>query len=198
MTDFQRGRIRSMEVKAGAHGTLQELQSRGRAVGPDRGAQLAGSWSPGGSRRCSAFPETQAKDVTIGQPAAIDTRNGIVHGTCLTDRSRGAERHRDGGRLAGGRDAARGPARPLGGRDHPGRAARQRAARRPAGVRPGGQHGGTVQAAPTGGRRGAHQRCGWAAPRSTRSRWSAGCRQGEKVIISDMSRWDGVDRVRVE
>jgi hypothetical protein len=27
---------------------------------------------------------------------------------------------------------------------------------------------------------------------------TGGLKQGEKVIISDMSRWDGVDRVRVQ
>ncbi|MDQ3428047.1 MAG: HlyD family efflux transporter periplasmic adaptor subunit [Gemmatimonadota bacterium] len=79
VTEFQRGRIRSMQVKAGASGILQELPLE---VGQwaQSGATLARLVEPGRLKAVLRIPETQAKDVTLGQPAAIDTRNGIVKG----------------------------------------------------------------------------------------------------------------------
>jgi HlyD family secretion protein len=79
VTDFQRGRVRSMHVLAGAEGTVQELPLE---VGQwaQSGATLARVVEPGRLKAVLRIPETQAKDVALGQPAAIDTRNGIVRG----------------------------------------------------------------------------------------------------------------------
>lgn len=79
VTEFQRGRVRSMHVLAGADGTVQELPLE---VGQwaQSGATLARLVEPGRLKAVLRIPETQAKDVTLGQPAAIDTRNGIVQG----------------------------------------------------------------------------------------------------------------------
>lgn len=79
VTEFQRGRIRSMKVLAGAHGILQELPLE---VGQwaQSGATLARLVEPGKLKAVLRIPETQAKDVAIGQAAAIDTRNGIARG----------------------------------------------------------------------------------------------------------------------
>jgi len=79
VTDFQRGRVRSMQVKAGANGILQELPLE---VGQwaQSGATLARLVEPGKLKAVLRIPETQAKDVVLGQPAAIDTRNGVVQG----------------------------------------------------------------------------------------------------------------------
>ena len=87
VTEFQRGRVRSMKVMAGANGILQELPLE---VGQwaQSGATLARMVEPGRLKAVLRIPETQAKDVTIGQPAAIDTRNGIVRGKVLPHRSR--------------------------------------------------------------------------------------------------------------
>ena len=41
--------------------------------------------------------ETQAKDIRVGQKAEIDTRNGIIPGTCDPYRSRGYQRNPHGG-----------------------------------------------------------------------------------------------------
>jgi HlyD family secretion protein len=82
VTDFQRGRVRSMVVKAGANGILQELPLE---VGQwaQSGATLARLVEPGKLKAVLRIPETQAKDVVLGQPAAIDTRNGIVKGKVM-------------------------------------------------------------------------------------------------------------------
>ena len=82
VTDFQRGRVRSMVVKAGANGILQELPLE---VGQwaQSGATLARLVEPGKLKAVLRIPETQAKDVVLGQPASIDTRNGIVRGKVM-------------------------------------------------------------------------------------------------------------------
>ncbi len=79
VTNFQRFRVRSMEVKAGADGILQELPLE---VGQwaQSGATLARIVEPGKLKAVLRIPETQAKDVASGQPATIDTRNGLAKG----------------------------------------------------------------------------------------------------------------------
>ena len=82
VNQFQRGRVRSMVVMAGADGILQELPLE---VGQwaQSGATLARIVEPGRLKAVLRIPETQAKDVTIGQPAAVDTRNGIAQGKVM-------------------------------------------------------------------------------------------------------------------
>jgi multidrug resistance efflux pump len=79
VTEFQRGRVRSMEVRAGASGILQDLTLEvGQWAQP--GATLARIVEPGRLKAVVRIPETQAKDIVIGQPASIDTRNGVIPG----------------------------------------------------------------------------------------------------------------------
>jgi multidrug efflux pump subunit AcrA (membrane-fusion protein) len=77
--EFQRDRVRSMNVTAGAAGVVQELPLE---VGQwaQSGATLAKVVEPGKLKAVLRIPETQARDVAIGQRAAIDTRNGIIPG----------------------------------------------------------------------------------------------------------------------
>jgi multidrug resistance efflux pump len=76
---FQRDRITSMNVRAGAAGVVQELPLE---VGQwaQSGATLAKVVQPGKLKAVLRIPETQAKDVVVGQPASIDTRNGLIRG----------------------------------------------------------------------------------------------------------------------
>jgi HlyD family secretion protein len=76
---FQQGRAESMQVKAGVVGVLQELPLQvGQWAVP--GQELARVVEPGRLRAVLRIPETQARDVVIGQRASIDTRNGVVDG----------------------------------------------------------------------------------------------------------------------
>ncbi len=77
--EFQRERVRSMEVTAGAHGVVQELPLE---VGQwaQSGATLARVVQPGRLKAVLRIPESPARDVVLGQTAAIDTRNGIIPG----------------------------------------------------------------------------------------------------------------------
>ncbi len=76
---FQRSRVASMRVTAGAEGVLQDLSlEAGQWV--QAGQQLAEVVQPGHLKAVLRIAETQAAEVALGQKAAIDTRNGIVAG----------------------------------------------------------------------------------------------------------------------
>jgi HlyD family secretion protein len=70
----------SLRVRAGIPGVLQELsvQVGQRAA---QGAILAKVVQPEHLKAELKVPETQAKDIVVGQKAEIDTHNGIVEGT---------------------------------------------------------------------------------------------------------------------
>ena len=76
---FQRDRVASMQVRAGAAGVVQDLSLQpGQWV--LSGQQLARVVSPGRLKAVLQIPETQARDLTLGLSATVDTRNGIVKG----------------------------------------------------------------------------------------------------------------------
>lgn len=77
--DFQGRLIASMKVAAGDAGVLQELPLQvGQWVTP--GQVLAKVVRPERLKAVLRVPETQAKDIAVGQTATIDTRNGKVTG----------------------------------------------------------------------------------------------------------------------
>jgi HlyD family secretion protein len=79
LTAFQEDYIRSMQVTAGTTGVLREMPlQEGQWVNP--GDRLAVVIQPGRLKAELRIPETQAKDVSIGQVASIDTRNGLIPG----------------------------------------------------------------------------------------------------------------------
>ena len=71
--------MQSLVVRAGEHGVLQELSLQpGQWV--NGGSPLAKVVQPGKLKAVLRIGETQAKDVALRQTASIDTRNGIVAG----------------------------------------------------------------------------------------------------------------------
>jgi len=69
-----------LKVKAGVEGVLQLIQvDVGQRVG--QGTNLARVANPAKLKAELNIPETQAKDIQIGQQVSIDTRNGIIPGT---------------------------------------------------------------------------------------------------------------------
>jgi HlyD family secretion protein len=77
---LRRNQVRQLRVRAGIEGVLQQLPVEvGQRIAP--GATLAKVTVPGRLKAELKIAETQAKDILIGQPAAIDTRNGIVKGS---------------------------------------------------------------------------------------------------------------------
>jgi HlyD family secretion protein len=76
---FRKQLVDSMQVHAGDDGILQDLPLElGQWVVP--GTLLAKVVQPGELKAELRIPETQAKDVALGQRVEIDTRNGIVPG----------------------------------------------------------------------------------------------------------------------
>ncbi len=80
----QTNRVHSMRVVAGESGVLQSLGSQGQTlelgqwVNP--GMELARVARPGRLKAVLRVPETMARDVAVGQKATVDTRNGVVIG----------------------------------------------------------------------------------------------------------------------
>jgi multidrug resistance efflux pump len=82
IAQFQRDRVMSMKVKAGEEGVLQEMNLQlGQWVVP--GEVLARVAQPSRLKAVLRVPETQAKDVVLGQPVSVDTRNGIIPGRVI-------------------------------------------------------------------------------------------------------------------
>ncbi len=71
--------VEQLTVRAGINGVLQRLNVQdGQQVAP--GTQLAQVSDPNRLKAVVRIPETQAKDVLLGQPAIVDNRNGTVIG----------------------------------------------------------------------------------------------------------------------
>ena len=75
----QQARLQSLHVRAPDTGVLQDLTLQLGQWVPE-GTTLAKVVQPGQLKAVLRIPESQAKDVTIGQKATVDTRNGIVPG----------------------------------------------------------------------------------------------------------------------
>ena len=79
MNDLAQQRIESLSVRAGIDGVLQQVAVQaGQRV--NSGTTLARVAQPDRLKAEVRVAETQAKDLSIGQKAAIDTRNGVVAG----------------------------------------------------------------------------------------------------------------------
>jgi HlyD family secretion protein len=79
MYQLRREQLEALRVKAGTDGVLQELPLKeGQWVTP--GTTLAKVVQPEHLKAELRVPETQAKDIVLGLPATVDTRNGIVQG----------------------------------------------------------------------------------------------------------------------
>ncbi len=76
---LQADRLTSLRVTPGFSGVLQQVPVEvGAQIGP--GANLARVADPGRLKAELRIAETQARDVEVGQPAEIDTRNGVIAG----------------------------------------------------------------------------------------------------------------------
>jgi HlyD family secretion protein len=80
VVQFRRRLVDSMKVRAGWHGVLSEMPLElGQWVTP--GALLSKVVQPERLKALLRVPETQARDVALGQPVEIDTHNGTILGT---------------------------------------------------------------------------------------------------------------------
>jgi multidrug efflux pump subunit AcrA (membrane-fusion protein) len=82
VAQFQQDRISSMHVTAGEPGVLQDMTLElGQYV--QAGTPLARVAQPGKLKAVLRVPETQAKDIVVGQPVSVDTRNGLANGRVI-------------------------------------------------------------------------------------------------------------------
>ena len=79
IAEFRHKEVDALHVRAGVAGVLQDLPLQpGQSVAV--GAVLAKVAQPDKLKAELRIPETQAKDVQIGQKATVDTRNGTIVG----------------------------------------------------------------------------------------------------------------------
>ena len=80
LLDLRRGQLARLKVRAGMAGVLQQLEVEvGELVAP--GAVLARVSDPNRLKAALKIPETQAKDIQVGQPAEIDMRTASIQGS---------------------------------------------------------------------------------------------------------------------
>jgi multidrug resistance efflux pump len=82
LADLKRKQLEALKVRAGIGGVLVDLPLQvGQHVQP--GTMLAKVVQPDHLMATLKIAETQARDVQFGEPAAIDTHNGIIPGTVM-------------------------------------------------------------------------------------------------------------------
>jgi HlyD family secretion protein len=188
--------LEELKVRAGIAGVLQTVAvDVGQQVAP--GLNLARVANPGRLKAEVKIAETQAKDILLGQPATIDTHNGIVPGRVVRI---------DPSVQAGTRTVDVSLDGPL-----------------PKGAVPDLSVDGTIElerlnevlfvGRPAFGQEQSHVSLFKLDPDGTHATRTAvmlgrssvnavevleGLAEGDRVILSDMSAWDGVDRIRLK
>jgi HlyD family secretion protein len=77
--EMKKRQVNELKIRGGVTGVLQQISIEvGQRVAA--GATIAKLAEPGRLKAQIRIPETQIKDVVIGQVASIDTRNGIIPG----------------------------------------------------------------------------------------------------------------------
>ncbi len=192
---LQSSRLAALQVRPGFTGVLQQVPVEvGQRVAP--GQNLGRVADPGRLKAELRIPETQAKDVEVGQTAQIDTRNGVVpglvsrkdpaatNGTVTVDVTLTAALPRgavpdlsvDGTIQLERLESALQVGRPAFGQEHSTLTLFK-----------------VIDAAGNAER--VQVRVGRAAVNTIEI--TSGLNVGDEVVLSDMSAWDGVDRVRL-
>ena len=80
MAKLRSDQVDALKVRAGTSGVLQQVSVQvGQQVTP--GLNIARVADPASLKAVLRVAETQIKDVRIGQPVLVDTRNGVIQGT---------------------------------------------------------------------------------------------------------------------
>ncbi len=79
LAKLKKDQVDALKVRAGTNGVIQQVSvQEGQQVTP--GLNLARIADPASLKAELRIPETQIKDVRLGQLAKVDTRNGIIEG----------------------------------------------------------------------------------------------------------------------
>ena len=80
MSKLRRDQVDALKVRSGTAGVLQQVSVQvGQQVTP--GLNIARVADPASLKAVLRVAETQIKDVRVGQPVLVDTRNGVIQGT---------------------------------------------------------------------------------------------------------------------
>ena len=195
IADFRKRRVEAMMVRAGGDGMLQDLPLElGQWVVP--GTVLARVIRPERLKAVLRIPELQAKDLQIGQAASIDTHNGVASGRVARiapAASQGTvtvEVTIDGELPQGSR-----PDLSVEGTIEIERLKDVLSVERPAGSQP--EAAVTLFKLIEGGDVALRERVELGRASVGTIEVRGGLREGDRVILSDMSRWDGVDRIKL-
>jgi HlyD family secretion protein len=196
LAQLKQTQLQRLKVEAGVDGVLVELPLQvGQHVLP--GTELAKIVQPNHLMAELKIPETQARDVQIGEPASIDTHNGVIAGEV----SRVDPAVQNGTvtvdvKLTGELPKGARPDLSVDGTIDLERLENVLYVGRPAF----GQEGSTIsmfKLDPTGnGASRVQVKTGRASVNQIQI--DSGLKEGDTVILSDMSRWDNTDRVRLE
>ncbi len=196
LAQLKQTQLQRLRVQAGVDGVLVELPLQvGQHVLP--GTELAKIVQPNHLMAELKIPETQARDVQIGEPASIDTHNGVIAGEV----SRVDPAVQNGTvtvdvKLTGELPKGARPDLSVDGTIDLERLADVLYVGRPAF----GQESSTIsmfKLDPTGnGAVRVQVKTGRASVNQIQI--DSGLKEGDTVILSDMSRWDNTDRVRLE
>ena len=87
MYNLEQKQENMLQVHAGMNGILQELTLNGNTLQEGQqvpaGTTIAKVANPNRLKAELKIPETQAKDVQLGQPAEVDTHNGVIEGKVI-------------------------------------------------------------------------------------------------------------------
>jgi HlyD family secretion protein len=190
---LQEAQLASLHVRAGIEGVLQQVSVEvGQRVPP--GTILAKVVQPAQLKAQLRVAETQARDIALGQAAAIDTRNGVVQGHVIRidPASQNATVTVDVG-LDGPLPRGARPDLTVDGTIELERMTNVLYIGRP--VHAQEQMPGTVFRLDAGGASRVKVRFGRSSV--THIEIVDGLREGDRVVTSDMSAWDDFDRVRL-
>jgi multidrug efflux pump subunit AcrA (membrane-fusion protein) len=193
---FHQDRVASMTVTAGAAGELQDTHLEiGQWVQP--GETLAKVAEPRGLKAVLKIPETLARDVALGQRAEVDTRNGIATGRVFRiDPSVQNGSVAVHVRLEG--ELPRGARSDLSveGTIETSRVDDVLHVARPAFSQPDSSH--AIFVVTDGGASAARVNVRIGRVSANAAEIVEGLEQGDRVIVSDMSRWDAFDRIELD
>jgi HlyD family secretion protein len=195
IAQFRHKEVDGLKLRAGVDGVLQELSlQNGQAVAA--GAALAKVVRPDRLKAEIRIPETQAKDVAIGQKATVDTRNGVVAGHVVRiDPAAQAGTVRVDVTLDGALPAGARPDLNVEGTIELERLTSVLYVGRPASGQPGTTVGLFRLDADGAGAERTSVKLGRSSVKNIEI--LAGLHEGDRVILSDMSQWDQVDRIRL-
>ncbi|HEY2805597.1 MAG TPA: HlyD family efflux transporter periplasmic adaptor subunit [Gemmatimonadales bacterium] len=196
VAEYNRQRVQSLHVNAGVDGVVQDLTLQpGQWV--QSGTEMAQVLQPGRLKAELKIPETQARDVALGQSADIDTRVGHVPGHVIrmdpgaTNGTVTVDVSLEGPLPQGAR-----PDLQIEGTIEIERLTDVLSVPRPAYGQPNSSSG--VFKTSDGGKYGNRVNVRFGRASVNDIEVVGGLKVGDEIILSDMTRWDNVDRVRIK